>query len=275
MGTWETDIMGNDLAQDVKIAFEGALEDRRSISGAVKVVKEQYRESLDDPDAYPDFVLALGWLAGARGKLDETLKEEAGRVIREGLSLRKWQDVPEYEERRQKEQQFLEVLEGKAPHPEPYKRRRRVRLKIGDVFEIPLSDERKAFGQYVFLDPKTGYLVQIFNLISRETPSVDAILKSGPKFPPVFTGPGVAVEEGWWRVIGHAEVKGFKYPVFRSGNYDKEGRVAAWWLYDGKVDVKVGKLPPGAEKYEFLVIWSPQDVARRIETGENFYDTLR
>jgi len=275
MGTWGIGIMDNDLAQDVKDAFEDALAETGSTLRAARRVRRQYQEDLDEFDEYPDLVLALAWLLSARGRADKALFGETVKVIREGLSLRRWEDSPEYEERRQKEQEFLEVLEGRAPHPEPYKRPRRIRVKVGDIFEIALSDGRKAYCQYVFFDPMMGELVQVFNLITRETPSLEAILASGPKFPPVFTVPSVGVEQGTWRVIGNVEVKDFKYPMFKAGNEDSQGRVSVWWLYDGGREIRVGKLPPGAERYEFRVVWAPVNLTRRIETGENYYDRLR
>ena len=37
--------------------------------------------------------------------------------------------------------------------------------KIGDIFEIPLKNEKKAYGQFVFNDIEQGPLIQVFDLI--------------------------------------------------------------------------------------------------------------
>ena len=41
-------------------------------------------------------------------------------------------------------------------------------VKLGNIFEITLSDERKAIGHYVYWDKKNGPFIQVFNYIARE-----------------------------------------------------------------------------------------------------------
>jgi hypothetical protein len=153
----------------------------------------------------------------------------------------------------------------------------RKRVRVGDVFEIPLSDGRKAFGHYVFRDEKEGPLIQVFDLITEGEVQPEKVLErlkqAKPLFPPVITGVFAAVRTGLWRVIGRMPVQGFVYPKFISTFWDdKTGKARVWFLYDGEKDVSLGlKLPEEYKQLEFLVVWSPYDVVYRIETGEYPY----
>ena len=118
MGAWGTDVLDNDVAQDVRAEFEQAIAATGSTAAAISAVRQQFEEYLDDQDDYPEVVLSLAWLASARGDIPAPIRDEAIKVIREGLGSRKWADTPDYEERRAVEQRFQDVLDGRAPHPE-------------------------------------------------------------------------------------------------------------------------------------------------------------
>jgi hypothetical protein len=118
MGTWGTGIMDNDAAADVRYVFEDAVDEGRSVEVAIGMVREQLAEALADQDDYPDVILGLAWLASAHGPLPPALRDEAAEVIRSGLSLGKWADTEDYEERRAVEHHLLLILEGKTAHPE-------------------------------------------------------------------------------------------------------------------------------------------------------------
>ena len=64
----------------------------------------------------------------------------------------------------------------------------RKRLKVGHVLEIPLSMDRKAYGQYVFADKKMGPLFQVFDLITDTAVQVAELKGVKAMFPPVITG---------------------------------------------------------------------------------------
>lgn len=266
MGTWGTGIMESDLAQDVKSFFDDSLSAGKSVPVILREARDKFADSLTDPDEYPDLILALAWLASSSGELPPELGQEAKKVIVERLSLTRWVDSGDYEKRRNEEERFLDVLEGRARQPEKPKPDR-IRTKVGDIYEIPLASGMNAYAQYACTDKKYGALIRVFNLLAKETPSLDAILASGLKFPPVITIPRVAVNAGRWRIIGNRKVKDFVFPAFRAGNADSNGRVSVWWLYDGKTDTRVDQLPEGAEKYEVLVIWGFDNLERRIESG--------
>jgi hypothetical protein len=145
----------------------------------------------------------------------------------------------------------------------------RQNVKVGDIFEIPLSGGRNAFGYYLYYSKK-GPIVQIYNLISENDIEIEEIIKGRPLFPPVITGLHVTVNSGIWKVIGNIPVVGFVHPMFVSTLYDeKTGKAVLWFLWDGQKDIRIGTILP--EKYkslEFLIVWNPESIERRIETGE-------
>jgi hypothetical protein len=148
------------------------------------------------------------------------------------------------------------------------------RVRVGDVFEIPLPDGRKAYGQYVYRDERKGTLIQVFDLVVQHEASLEEISNAGPLFPPVFTGLFAAIRTGLWRIVGHVEVEEFVYPEFISPLYDsKIGRVRRWYLWDGENYHDLGRqLPHELRNLEQLVVWDPNDVVHRVATGENPLD---
>ena len=155
------------------------------------------------------------------------------------------------------------------------------RIRVGDVFAIPLSDDRRAYGRYVFKDKKMGPLIQVFDLITDGEVDSDQLISqlsdAQPLFPPVITGLFAAIRGGFWKVIGHMPVREFVYPKFVSTMHDEEYRVtSSWYLWDGDKSVQLGReLPEEYQHLEFLVVWDPHDIPHRIQTGENPYDRLK
>jgi hypothetical protein len=141
--------------------------------------------------------------------------------------------------------------------------------KIGDIFEIPLSGGKKAYGQYLHYS-KMGPIIQVFDLILDSDANREQIILSKPLFPPVITGLYAAIKKGNWKVIDYQPILNFIHPKFISTLYDPHtGKAAIWFLWDGERDIRIGPtLPPKYRGLEFLVVWNPQDVVNRIETGE-------
>lgn len=267
MGVWGTGIMDSDLAQDIRLLFDDLVDDRLSVEEAVRRIREQYRSSLDDPDEYPVAILALAKLSLVRGEISEELKREAIGIIEDGRSLERWEGSPNCEDRRRVEGNLLHDLERGPVGPAVKRAARQTRLKIGDVVEIPLSDGRKAYGQYVFHDKKNGALLQVFDAITNLSLPVEEVIASGPMFPPIFTPISGWVQDGIWAVVGHSPLKDFRFPKFRGGLENREGRITCWWIYDGEKSYKIGKLPPEYQNLEYHVIWPVKEVIERIETG--------
>ena len=143
-------------------------------------------------------------------------------------------------------------------------------VTLGDILEIPLSDGRKAFGQYVDEIPTLGPLLQVFDLIADGPVEAARLLEAGPLFPPILAAFPAAVERGDWRVIGSLPTDGFSRPKFISARYnEKTGRPAMWFLWDGEQGLPLGELlPENARALEYRVVWSPADIVERIETGQ-------
>jgi len=147
---------------------------------------------------------------------------------------------------------------------------KKMKLKIGDIVEVPLSNGRKAYGKYVFWDKKMGPLLQIFDLLIVDNDINLAELEDAKHlFPPVITGLFAAVKTGLWKVVGNLPVSSFEYPGFISNLYDeKTGMAGTWYLWNGRESIRLGYLlPEKYKKFEYLVVWSPMDVVDRIETG--------
>ncbi|MDI7278173.1 MAG: Imm26 family immunity protein [Anaerolineae bacterium] len=148
---------------------------------------------------------------------------------------------------------------------------RRARLKIGDIVEIPLSDGRRAYAQYVCRDRLMGPMIRVFDLLAEEGVDIDVLRGAGLLFPPIFTGLYAAVRAELWRVVGRLPVDDFAYPKFIWPLYDdKLDQVREWSLWDGQKEIPLGrKLPQKYRGLEQLVGWAPEDVAERIRTGQN------
>lgn len=145
-------------------------------------------------------------------------------------------------------------------------------LRIGDVVEIPLSDQRKAYAQYIIRD-RMGPIIQVFKYIHIMRPELDLILNSGALFPPVITGLSAAVKTGFWKKIGSKKVEDICYPGYVSTLYDqKTGKATIWYYWDGKKSIRLGPdLPEEYKTKEYLMVWDPHDVVHRIETGEYLF----
>ena len=150
------------------------------------------------------------------------------------------------------------------------------RIRVGDVFQIPLSNGRMAYGQYVFRDEKHGPIIRVFDVITEDEIKFDEIRErlANAKllFPPVITGVFAAVRTGLWKVIGRMPVDDFEYPNFINV-FDENYRPRSdWFLITEKKTIRLGKnLPKKYKNLELLVVWSPYDIVHRIETGENPY----
>ena len=153
------------------------------------------------------------------------------------------------------------------------------RVRVGDVFQIPLSDGRIAYGQYVYRDRRNGPIIRVYNFISENELSFAEVQKQLQKakllFPPVITGVFAAVRSGLWKVLGRLPVNDFEYPNFINVFDENYQPKSYWFLVTEEKDVLLGKrLPEEYKNLEMLTVWSPYDVMHRIETGENPYSEM-
>ena len=144
-------------------------------------------------------------------------------------------------------------------------------MRVGDVFEIPLSNGEKAYGHFVFRDKKNGLFIQVFDVITDGIEiKIEDLIQYDYMFPPVLTDPIGAVKTGMWTKIGKIPVMNFVYPIFISSIYDyRTGKVQNWFLCEPDESIPLGPiLPEEYKSLEYRVIWNPLAIVERIETGQ-------
>jgi len=148
------------------------------------------------------------------------------------------------------------------------------RIKVGDYFEIPLTDGRFAYCQHVNWNDQMGFLVQVLERISDQPLKVDELLGAKPLFPPVFVGLRAALNSGRWKKIGNRPVTDFEFPLFRATSATKPGKYENWWLFDGFKQRFIGTLPLELRSLEVEVAWGYEMLESRIATGQNLFDQI-
>jgi len=153
------------------------------------------------------------------------------------------------------------------------------RPRIGDVFEIALSDGRMAYGQYVQWNELMGPAIWVFDYLPEKTAEAGDILAAVGTahilFGPVFTGLFAAIRTGLWRIVGHAEVRGLRPLRFLTVHDENYVPLGPWGLWDGESTRSLGRdLPSQYKHLELLIGWHPDSIRRRIETGENPYERM-
>ncbi len=141
MGTWGHKILEDDFAQDVASSYLQRLHEGADAQGAADQVIAEYGAL--DKDEHSVFWLTLASVQFEYGRLVESVKSEALRVIASGEDLEKWNGD-------QRRARALADLERKLRGPsKPLKRLPKARppLREGDIFRLPLGDGTYAFGR--------------------------------------------------------------------------------------------------------------------------------
>lgn len=137
----------------------------------------------------------------------------------------------------------------------------RIKAKIGDIIEIPLSTGQKAFAQFVFKDKENGELIQVKDLILGENSQFEVtnFEKAQPLFKPVITSIYPAIKYHGWKIVDTATVNEFKYPGFLHGSS------GAWMLWNGEKYIDLGeKIPDMYAECEELISYSTDIIENRI-----------
>jgi hypothetical protein len=142
--------------------------------------------------------------------------------------------------------------------------------KVGDVYEIQLSDNRKAYAHFIHEDRVYGSLLSVFDLITLDDASLNMILGSPQKFPPIICDISRGIRENVMKPIDHETIRQFDYPGFVVWKEDDRNRKpAAWYLWDGRDFFRLSTvLPEKFRRLEYLRVWSAQEIVERIETGK-------
>ncbi|MDH5507365.1 MAG: Imm26 family immunity protein [Anaerolineae bacterium] len=280
MGTWGVGIFEDDMACDIRDQYTDLIESGVEEPEASRQVIQAWENELSDQDIYPVFWLALAAVQLELQRLDDHVKTQAIDIIENDRHLALWQEQPQLLPSRKAVLSKLKDDLEKYKHkpPKQIKKRKSKKPVVGDILEIPLSDGRKAFCQFLHFDKLRGYLISVFDLITMDDIVIEDLSNYTPLFPPVLTFLTAAMHQGW-KIVGHLPVNDFKYPKFLQNWHNQDsGEAGTWQLYDGENFVNLGrKLPRKYKNHEMLLTWNPYVIVRRIETGEYPfpYDDLR
>jgi len=113
-----------------------------------------------------------------------------------------------------------------------------------------------------------GCLIRVFDLITTQpVTEVDGLRGLRALFPPVFVGLRASVQSGRWKYIGSLPVASFDFPMFRATGATKPGTYESWWLWDGKKEWFIGRLPEELRGLEQRAVWGDELLEQRIATG--------
>lgn len=163
-------------------------------------------------------------------------------------------------------------------------KKKRIRPKIGDVFEVVLKNKTKGYVQYIGNDIEqlNSDVVRVFKTrySADHTPDLKDVVKDGVEFYAHVTGVEFGVVNGEWERIGNINQLGdLKAPLFRDpgdGSERRDGELhfwpkisKSWYIWRmGQKKTYVEKLEGENIKADMgLVIW-PDSVIERMETGK-------
>lgn len=144
MGTWGAGIFDNDLSGDVKTAYLDLLREGYTTEQATRRLLADYADLLaaDSQDDAEDFWLGLAAIQWTYGRLVESVKEKACRILTAPSAY--FEDPAEAKKRKQIERDWLQRLQGDMPPPKKIKVRKPFACpwSIGDIFALPVSAEK-------------------------------------------------------------------------------------------------------------------------------------
>jgi hypothetical protein len=155
------------------------------------------------------------------------------------------------------------------------------KIKIGDILEIPLLDNKKTFAHYIYKSKIYIDLIQVHNYIvdSEIEFNPEDFSHSKPLFPPLFTSLKRAIKICRWKIVGNIPVENSIKASFVSTLYSKSGNAGNWFLYNFTANdegsINIGKVLPEKYKHlEYLAIYSPENIVKRISTGVKPFEKL-
>ena len=148
--------------------------------------------------------------------------------------------------------------------------------KIGDVFEVKLSDTEKKYMQYVVSDltQLNSDVVRVFSKLYPidNKPSLEEIVSDDVQFY-VHCATKLGLKKECWSLYGNIPVVGdYSKVIFRCSEDYGNPQVQVsedWyiWHINGNF-IDVGKLPPKYYQSYIGVICSPQSILDYVRTGE-------
>ena len=166
MGTWRAELYQDDVAEDVRDYYKNQLRKGKSGAEVTLELIDDYNCEIFDTDDAPIFWFALADTQWNLGRLEEHVKLEALRHIKDGADLRRWEEEnPKLAKVRAK----VHIdLEQKLQSPQPPEKKISIQRlykcewNVGDVFAYPLESEyakeKRLFGKYLLLQKAFEYV---------------------------------------------------------------------------------------------------------------------
>jgi hypothetical protein len=144
VGAWGPGVFSDDLVCDVRDAFRDLIADGHTPAQATALLREEYAESVEDPDEGSVFLFALAATQWRTGHVDDSVIRQAVDVLEAGRGLERWDDAADRRRRRKSLDRLAEQL--RTPPRKPVRIKRRVKqdtpLEVGDVVSVPSAHGR-------------------------------------------------------------------------------------------------------------------------------------
>ena len=151
----------------------------------------------------------------------------------------------------------------------------KTRYKIGDIFEVPLINSRKAYVQYIGED-STMLNSDVIRVFSRRYPITDKleifdIVRDEVEFYAHTHSMQLGVDEKLWYMVGNSDDTGdIKAPLFRSAVGLERPEISKDWQvwHPNEPMQYVGELKGENTKADIGSSLPPEWIVKRIETGK-------
>src|SRR5258708_92779 len=94
-----------------------------------------------------------------------------------------------------------------------------MKLKVGDIFTIPISDDKTGFGQIIKIPNKSNFIIIVFKQVysGKDWPSLDEIIKDEILF--LGYTMDALLYHKYWNIIGNnfSNLDKIKLPYFKLG----------------------------------------------------------
>ncbi len=165
MGAWGPKLYEDDVALDIKNTFEKLINSGKTTENATELLIKDYEDEIADMDDEPIIWFALADTQLNLGDLLPFVKDKALEHLRSGHNLKRWEEEnpKEYAVRKNVLDELelklkSQITELKNNKVQPKKKRR---IKLGDIFCIPLPNGKFAFAR-LFKESTIGVYKNIY-----------------------------------------------------------------------------------------------------------------
>ncbi len=145
-----------------------------------------------------------------------------------------------------------------------------MRSRIGDIFEIK-TRLGLAYAQITHRIPSWGQLIRVIDGFFPSRPfDLEDLAMYETRFVTFFPA-DAALSRGIFERVGNASMPSpdQRFPVFKSGIPAQDTRRVGdnWWLWDGKIERRVGRLRSDQKRFPIRQIINDTMLIHRIESG--------